>query len=550
LEVENRSTYVINFEFRWTPSSSWISYTETPGQYELFWTDYSTSLTPQVFYNTTTSSGSQTTCSLAQGYNEWFGIGTPPTSAATLYQFENTATGLDIDYVPPPPTDAVIEVQNNSDWTITFSFRWTPTSNWTAYTESPGQNEILWNTDSTGLTPQVLYNTTASPDSQTTVNLVQGYGEWTGTGTPPESAATPYEFLNDSTGVELDYWSPSPTPTPTPTPSPTPTPTPVPTPIPTPTPTPPPIPQPTLPPTTSPNWSGYVAATNLSEPQPNSVSAVYGSWTVPTVTGQSRRTNDFSSIWIGIDGWNSSTVEQVGTLETVFKGKAYYYAFWEMYSTGIGQPNQIIANMEVNPGDSITASVQYIASGLHADQFDLSIVDNSRPNDSFSTYQSSFQTQNPLAQRESAEWIVEASTLAGTIQTPPRFSQVTFSNASAVINGVSGPINASSWQSQAVNMAANGVNYDTTSGLPGSGSSFAVTYDSSALSPIRRGSKHHGKRPHHAAFGRTHRSYERASGQIVNAPGRNGNLAAPGFRTQVHQYKRFSQRTLFGPLGD
>ena len=79
LEVQNESTFNVNFEFRWTAASPWTSYTETPGQYEILWTGYSTSLTPQVLYNTTTSSNSQTTCSLVQGYTEWSGTGSPPT---------------------------------------------------------------------------------------------------------------------------------------------------------------------------------------------------------------------------------------------------------------------------------------------------------------------------------------------------------------------------------------------------------------------------------------------------------------------------------------
>ena len=55
---------------------------------------------------------------------------------------------------------------------------------------------------------------------------------------------------------------------------------------------------------TSSNWSGYAASAPA-----NSVSYVAGSWVVPTA---SSKTNGYSSVWVGIDGYNSSTVEQIG----------------------------------------------------------------------------------------------------------------------------------------------------------------------------------------------------------------------------------------------
>ena len=91
--------------------------------------------------------------------------------------------------------------------------------------------------------------------------------------------------------------------------------------------------------TTSNNWSGYVAATNLFQPQPNSVTEVSGSWIVPKVTPTGPSTGStYSSVWVGIDGWNtksisSPTVEQVGTSENVINGLPRYWAWWEMWSS-------------------------------------------------------------------------------------------------------------------------------------------------------------------------------------------------------------------------
>ncbi len=63
------------------------------------------------------------------------------------------------------------------------------------------------------------------------------------------------------------------------------------------------------------NWSGYAAETNFNHPKKNSVSAVSASWIVPTVIASGGDT--FSSIWVGIDGYSTSTVEQIGTELTV-----------------------------------------------------------------------------------------------------------------------------------------------------------------------------------------------------------------------------------------
>jgi hypothetical protein len=145
VEILNQSKYNVGFDFRWTPSSAWTAYTEAPGQGEILDTTYSSSLTPQALFNPTTVAGNETTVSLTQGYNQWTGTGTPPAASAKLYAFQNTTSGVGLSYVAPPATqtDAVVSIGNSSSYTVTFDFRWTATSPWTAYTESPGQGEIV-----------------------------------------------------------------------------------------------------------------------------------------------------------------------------------------------------------------------------------------------------------------------------------------------------------------------------------------------------------------------------------------------------------------------
>jgi hypothetical protein len=300
------------------------------------------------------------------------------------------------------------------------------------------------------------------------------------------------------------------------------------------------VPNPT--PGTSSNWSGYVAATSISQPQSNSVSSVSGSWVVPRVDGPSSGTTH-SAVWVGIDGFSNGTVEQVGTEQDVVNGTPVYDAWWEMFSTGRQQPEQVITGMTVMPGDSITASVQFISSGTHANQFYLSIVDNSRSNDSFSTYQMSSQTQSPLAQRNCAEWIVEAPTIVGSgIASLADFGSVTFTSASAVINGVSGAINSSSWQSQALNMTSDGTSrgtaLDTTSVLTNSGKNFVVIDDSSVGSAVQSGTNVGAGTKSGPAVGSTLQSRKRMGSPAIGGPAWAGASDLARFRTPIGQPAR------------
>jgi hypothetical protein len=135
-----------------------------------------------------------------------------------------------------------------------------------------------------------------------------------------------------------------------------------------------------------------------------------------------------------------------------------------------------VTSMTISPGDTISASVQYLTTGSHAGQFELSITDTSQANDSFTIYESGSGLQ-----RSSAEWVVEAPSSTSGILPLANFGSVAFTNASATINGVTGPIDDSAWQSTAINMVSGATTEASTSGLTDSNgtSSFSVGYQSS-----------------------------------------------------------------------
>lgn len=158
---------------------------------------------------------------------------------------------------------------------------------------------------------------------------------------------------------------------------------------------------------TSGNWSGYaVDGTGATQ--------VTGSWIEPAVSCAAGE-NSWSSPWVGIDGDNSSTVEQTGTDSDCRRGKATYYAWYEMYPKSL-----VTVSMAVHPGDSITGAVTYSGSA-----FTLKLTDNTT-RASFSTIESAKK-----AARSSVEWIMEGPS-GGLLSD---FGSVAFSGASATIGG-------------------------------------------------------------------------------------------------------------------
>jgi hypothetical protein len=193
---------------------------------------------------------------------------------------------------------------------------------------------------------------------------------------------------------------------------------------------------------------------------------------VPAVTGSG---TGYCAVWVGIDGYNSSSVEQLGTESDLDNGRPEYSVWYEMYPKG----SEDIQSMTVSAGDSITASVQYVTSGTYKGQFQLTITDTSRQNDSFTTYQSYAQ-----AQRSSAEWIIEAPSSNSGVLPLANFGSVAFTGATATINGVTGPIDDSNWQETAINIANGSTTETSTSTLADANgvSSFTETYEGSKSS--------------------------------------------------------------------
>jgi hypothetical protein len=202
------------------------------------------------------------------------------------------------------------------------------------------------------------------------------------------------------------------------------------------------------------NWSGYAATTGT-------YTSVSASWTEPS--GICSRGSQYSSFWVGLDGYSSSSVEQTGSDTDCSGGRAVYYAWYEIYPS----PSVSYSNT-VRPGDQFNASVTYTGNN----QFSLFIQDT--------TQGWSHTTMGTLAgaARSSAEVIVEAPccTTSGGILPLADFGtvKITGSIANGAAQG-SAALGSAGGVTQIIMVDNAGRDKDTVSGLT-SGQNFSGTW--------------------------------------------------------------------------
>ncbi len=171
------------------------------------------------------------------------------------------------------------------------------------------------------------------------------------------------------------------------------------------------------------NWSGYanLAANGTFASNGANVSAQIA---VPTVSAVScNNTWEYSSEWVGFDGFDSNDVLQagVGADALCYNKKQYgnYNAWIEWY------PNNSLAitNLAIHPGDAVDVQVTYNASSssgtIYFDNYTTGVAGSiglKMPNGT--TYMGN-----------SAEWVLERPEVNGSLATLPSFVADTFTNA-------------------------------------------------------------------------------------------------------------------------
>jgi peptidase A4-like protein/Big-like domain-containing protein len=211
------------------------------------------------------------------------------------------------------------------------------------------------------------------------------------------------------------------------------------------------------------NWSGY-AVTGAA----GSVSEVTGSWVVPSVAGTCTSTDQYSSFWVGIDGFSSPTVEQTGTDSDCQGGSPTYYAWYEFYPS----PSFIISGITVHPADKMGALVKYAGGSFTV------IIKDFTGGQTFTT-----STTVPSAQRSSAEWIAEAPSDIFGVLPLADFGTAVFgldntgiaTTSYANVGGTLAPIGSYGGAVQSIDMVdSNGIVIAKTSALSTDGTSFTV----------------------------------------------------------------------------
>ncbi len=176
------------------------------------------------------------------------------------------------------------------------------------------------------------------------------------------------------------------------------------------------------------NWSGYAVFNDT-------FNHVTGTWTEPTAncSGFKGKKLTVASFFAGIDGYNSSTVEQTG-VDAICVGKtALYQPWYEFYPA-----RSVTIPHTVNPGDTLTADVS-VSGGF---------VTTTLTDAGNWTY--SAQTPAAGLALSSAEWITESPAKQLT-----NFRTVNFSSASASdTGGTTAGIDNGPWSFDAITLVS------------------------------------------------------------------------------------------------
>lgn len=151
-------------------------------------------------------------------------------------------------------------------------------------------------------------------------------------------------------------------------------------------------------------WAGWVAAGHHT-----SVSA---SWRQPSVTCSAHETSD-SAFWVGLDGYGSQSVEQVGTQSGCADGHPFYSAWTEFYPAPA-----VVASVPVRPGDAMRATVAFVSGH----NYRLTVSNVTR------NWAKTVNGSSNLGTNASVEVVVEAPTDArtGRVLALSRFSSARF----------------------------------------------------------------------------------------------------------------------------
>ncbi|AUG81504.1 Acid proteinase, putative [Kitasatospora sp. MMS16-BH015] len=190
-------------------------------------------------------------------------------------------------------------------------------------------------------------------------------------------------------------------------------------------------------------WGGYVTYGSTFK-------TVSGTWNIPALDCTNNK--GIASPWVGLDGWDSDTVEQIGIDFDCSTGKPQYNTWVEMYPQ-----NSIYFSEPVQAGDSMTGTVT--DNGSH--RFTLTLSD---PTKGWTkTYQKTLSSSTSV----NAEAIMEPIG-SGSVPTLAKFGPMQFTGVTVDGQPISSYATHQSTVTRGTTVLA------TTGAL--SGSAFAMTW--------------------------------------------------------------------------
>jgi Peptidase A4 family len=218
-------------------------------------------------------------------------------------------------------------------------------------------------------------------------------------------------------------------------------------------------------------WAGWV---NVNPPKPpGSYQSAFAMWTVPKVSC------DFgemaaASEWVGIDGFNESTVEQTGTETDCVLGQGTYGAWFELFGTPVddGFAVDLPGNDHIHPGDRVSAQV-VAGQGSGGSGFPgageyLFYMFNFTEGWSWQIIEPS-SALTPAPPNQTLEWIVEQPSCFWVCQALAQYGQVSFTGMELSLNTFAYPFGPafppSKFQGFPVDLVTGGTLKETGSNL-------------------------------------------------------------------------------------
>lgn len=168
---------------------------------------------------------------------------------------------------------------------------------------------------------------------------------------------------------------------------------------------------------TSNNWSGY-ALESASDPFHVNNTTVFAEFFVPIgqqAFGTCSTTEEYSSQWVGIDGFNTSDVLQAGTEVDASCSGGKTTAFYAAWYEWAPNPEVRISGLPVAPGNLMGVTVWWTSSSPHGHAYVIN----------YTTQKSSTIAFNPPSGTslagDSVEWIMERSTVNGSLPDLPNY---------------------------------------------------------------------------------------------------------------------------------